>query len=174
MSEDPQCFGVSRRLLIHILDAFTIIIIVGLQGGILNYYLIRHYKEAISPYFYFVADFMTIIVFAGTSTTSYNYLTKKQAIEEKLKKKANIFTPARLIQEVETNLPWSNQILGVMPFSYISWIFYISFMISKVVIIFQSKSLIDNLSEHDVFGPNALKVKIINGYCGVLANVGYS
>lgn len=160
-SADAICCCISRRLLIHILDASTIIVIVGFQGGILNYYLINHYKDSIGPYFYFLADLFTMIVFAGTLTTSYNYLTKKQAIEEKLKKKANFFTPARLVQEVEINLPWSHQILGVMPFSYISWIFYIGFMLSKVIIIFESTGLIEHLSEKDFFGPNLLKVNSI-------------
>ncbi|XP_046681065.1 uncharacterized protein LOC124367909 [Homalodisca vitripennis] len=162
MSSDSEawCLCGSRRLIIHILDAATIIIIVGLQGGILNFYLIKYYNESIGPYFYFLADLFTMIVFAGTLTTSFNYLTKKQAIDEKLKKKANFFTPARLIQEVEISLPWSHQRLGVMPFSYISWLVYVIIMLSKVVVIFESPGLIEHLSEKDKFGPNVLKLTI--------------
>uniref|UniRef100_A0A1B6MAP9 Uncharacterized protein n=1 Tax=Graphocephala atropunctata TaxID=36148 RepID=A0A1B6MAP9_9HEMI len=159
-TNESRCLCGSRKLVIHVLDALTIIIIVGLQGGILNYYLIKYYNESIGPYFYFLADFLTMIVFVGTLTTSYNYLTKKQAIDDKLRKKANFFTPARLIQEVEINLPWSHHRLGVMPFSYISWLVYVIVMLSKVVLIFESPGLIEHLSEKDKFGPNVLKLTI--------------
>ncbi|XP_054270899.1 uncharacterized protein LOC128991750 [Macrosteles quadrilineatus] len=160
VGEESKCFCVTRRLFIHILDAATIIFIVGLQGGVLNYYLIRHYKDSIGPYFYILGDLFTMIVFAGTLTTSFTYLTKKQVIDDKLKKKANFFTPARLIQEVEINLPWSHRILGTMPFSYISWLVYVIIMLSKVVVIFQSPGLVSHLSLKDVFGPNVLKLTI--------------
>lgn len=156
---EAKCLCTSRRLVIHILDAATIIFIVGLQGGVLNYYLINYYEQSTGPYFYFLGDFFTMIVFAGTLTTSFNYLTKKQAIEDKLKRKANFFTPARLIQEVEDNLPWSYKKLGVMPFSYISWLVYVTILISKVINIFEAPDLIENLSDKDHFGPNLLKVR---------------
>lgn len=157
-SGEPRCLCFTRRLIIHTLDAATIIFIVAIQGGILNYYLIKYYDNSIASYFYFLADFLVIIVFFGTLTTSYNYLTSKQAIEDKLKKKANFFTPGRLIQEFEENLPLSHRRLGTMPFSYISWLFYITVLLSKVIIIFEAPGLIEHLSLKDHFGPNLLKV----------------
>lgn len=154
--DESKCLCTSRRLVIHTLDAATIIFIVGLQGCVFNYCLINYYEHSTGPYFYFLADMFTMIVFAGTLNTSYNYLTKKQAIDDQ----SNLSPGGQLIQEIEINLPWSYKKLGVMPFSYISWLVYVTTLISRVIIIFEAPDLIQHLTDRDyLIGPNILKVR---------------
>lgn len=149
----------TNRLVIHILDAATIVLIVGFQGGLLNCYLINHYEQSIGPYFYFLGDILTIIVFAGTLITSYNYLTRKKATEDQIEKYAKSFKPTHLMQEIEVYLPRHDKNLGALPFSYISWLVYVTILISKIIVIFKAPDLVENLSDDNHFGPNLLKVR---------------
>lgn len=152
-----RCLCFSQRLVIHILDAATLMTVVIVQGTILNYYLVLHYKDNIVPYCYFIPDILVLLLYAGTLTSSYSYLTKREEHEQRMKKTFTL-SPSRITQ---LKLPFPPSKLGTTPFSYISWIFYIIILLSKVVIIFESKGLVDGLSEKDHFGPNLLKVSFI-------------
>uniref|UniRef100_A0A1B6CHA0 Uncharacterized protein n=1 Tax=Clastoptera arizonana TaxID=38151 RepID=A0A1B6CHA0_9HEMI len=153
---DKKCFCLKKRLVVHFLDAVTLMVVLIFQGTVLNYYLIFHNKDSSAPYFYFILDILVIVVFIGTLTSSYSYLTKREAHEERMKK-VFALSPSRITQ---VRLPFPPSKLGTTPFSYISWTFYIIILLSKVVIIFESKELIEKLSEKDHFGPQLLKITI--------------
>lgn len=146
------------RLTIHILDTASIVCFVAIQSAILNLYLINHY-EYYGPYLlYFLGDFLTVIFFIGTLFKSYHYLMNKRATEDQLETSDVISCiPARLEQGL--GLPWGSKLLGALPFSYISWLLYVTILMTKVINIFKAPGLIDNLSVENYFGPNSLKVR---------------
>lgn len=150
-----RCFTTAKNPIIHIIDAAVLSGIVLGQGAILNYYVIFHYAGSVVPYIGFLADVFCVFVFLGALTISYNYLAQCKTKEEALRRKFPL-TPSSLLGRMP--IPKSN--LGVLPYSFISWLIYIIVLLTKVVIIFESSGLVENLSEKDHFGPQLLKVTI--------------
>lgn len=149
-----KCFTTAKNPIIHITDAVFLSGIVLVQGAVLNYYIIFHYKTSVIPYIGFLMDIFCVFVFIGSLTISYNYLVQCKTQELELRRNF-LITPSNLLRKV----PIPKSKLGVLPYSFISWLIYIIFLLAKVVIIFESSGLVENLSEKDRFGPQLLKVK---------------
>lgn len=148
MSEKSKCNFIVRRLFVHILDGIWLMAILILQGTVLNYYIINHYKNSVTPYFLFVADFLCVATFVGTLAASYHYLKKVSGEDCE---DGFCFKPRIRLT------PTSR--LGVMPLSYASWLFYVMILVTKIAVIFES-GLIESLSAKNHFGPQLLKVTI--------------
>ncbi|GLH07648.1 Uncharacterized protein GBIM_13103 [Gryllus bimaculatus] len=145
-----------RHLVLHVLDASSLILVLVLQGSVLNYYIIDHYKSSVNPYFWFLADFATVFVFAGTLTISYQYLTKVRFAENDSKLPSGAMFPLSP-KRLTRRFPVSR--LGIMPLSYCSWLIYCTFLLSKIVLIVRSGILYD-LSPQATFGPQLLQITI--------------
>ncbi|KAL1140454.1 hypothetical protein AAG570_000386 [Ranatra chinensis] len=149
MSEQDKCCYLPKKLCIHILDASWLVIILLVQGTILNYYIISHYKSSVTPYFLFIADFICMFSFIGTLATAYTYLKKTYMHDSE---DEFTYKPKRL------RLPTPSR-LGVLPLSYTSWLFYTIILVTKICVIFES-GLIAKISPHDHLGPQMLKVSM--------------
>lgn len=152
---NPKWLTTAKNPIIHIIDAAVLSGIVLVQGAVLNYYIIFHYADSVVPYIGFLTDVFCVFVFLGALTISYNYLVQCKTKEEQLRLNFPL-TPSNLLRKVP--IPKSN--LGFLPYSFISWLIYIIVLLTKVVIIFESSGLVENLSEKDQFGPQLLKVTI--------------
>ncbi|KAF6215114.1 hypothetical protein GE061_009863 [Apolygus lucorum] len=110
----------------------------------MNYYIITHYNTTNTPYFFFVADFLCLATFIGTLATAYNHLRKVSAIQNS-------------VISLRRDPPKISH-FGLLPLSYVSWLFYVSVLVTKIVIIFSRQTLLRSLVPDDVFGPQLLKV----------------
>ena len=144
----PQRFF-SKKLLFHFFNATLLIILVILQGSILNYYIIANFKNNVHPYFLFIADFVCVFIFAGALTLSYQFLVKKQTLNVK----KYIFASNNLVRKFPTKR------LGVMPLSYGSWLFYSLVLFAKIIMIFTSNIPKEITTKH-VFGTQLLQITI--------------
>ncbi|XP_066998090.1 transmembrane protein 121B [Anabrus simplex] len=150
MPANCRCCAPMKKIL-QILNAAFLIFVLIVQGTILNIYIISHYNDSVTPYFWFLADFACLFVFAGTLTVSYQYLTKVYR---------NSAPPVKFNlspRRIHSKFPTSK--LGILPLSYSSWIIYSAIQLSKVVIIFKS-SIPFKLTPADTFGPQLLQVAI--------------
>lgn len=144
--------GLNWRRVIHIIDAGLLLAVQVLQGSILNYYILKQYSDMVSPYFWFVGDFLCLFVLAGSLTMAYKYFNR---ITSDGTSDGSSFklSPARLISG------YSIAKFGVLPLSYLSWLFYSGILIGKVAIIFKSE-LRKALDPDDFFGPQLLQATI--------------
>lgn len=145
--------GCSWRRVIHILDAGMLLAVQVLQGSILNYYIISHYRNSVVPYFWFVGDFLCLFVFVGTLTIAYKYFNRITNTDHPSDGSSFKLSPARLINGYSTTR------FGVLPLSYLSWMFYAGILIGKVAVIFKS-DMPGTLNPANMFGPQLLQVTI--------------
>ncbi|XP_046991966.1 transmembrane protein 121B-like [Schistocerca americana] len=163
---EASCCSVPRRMIFHVLDAVFLITILILQGTILNYYIIKHSKHHVTPYFWFIADIASLFIFAGTLTVSYQYLTK---VKSDFDTDTFFLSPKRILHR---KFPTSK--LGIMPLSYVSWIIYSTFHFSKVAVIFKS-GIPDHLKADDFLGNQALQITIaLSGIIFILLAEGHN
>lgn len=155
MAPAPTCCA-PRQLVLHVLDASSLIFVLVLQGSVLNYYIIEHYKSSVNPYFWFLADFACLFVFAGTLTISYQYLTKVRFAEKHSQVPGSEMFPLSP-KRISKRFPVSR--LGIMPLSYCSWLFYSFFLLAKIVLIVRS-GILYNLDPKQTFGPQLLQVTV--------------
>lgn len=148
-----MCHCASRRLVVHVLDATSLVLVLILQASILNYYIIQYYKSDVSPYFWFIGDFISLFIFAGTLTVSYRYLTRCKECHPCQGEKSFYLSPKRIVSKFPTST------LGMLPLSYVSWFLYSCMLLAKVIIIFKSE-IPEQLSPEEPFGPQLLQIAI--------------
>ena len=151
-TENPIWCCVPKKMVLHIMDASFMTLLLVVQGTILNFYLISHYSNTVFAYFWFLADFACLFAFLGTLTIAYQYLTASEdvSIEDRVYR----YSPKQVFG---SKFPTSK--LGVLPLSYVSWLFYTGILLAKVMMIFKS-DIPDHLKSDDVFGPQLLQVTI--------------
>ncbi|XP_046387344.1 transmembrane protein 121B-like isoform X2 [Ischnura elegans] len=164
----------SRRFVLQILDGGSLLFVLVLQGSILNFYIISHYNSSVNPYFWFIADFVCLFVFAGTLTKAYRYLKFVRAskavkirharpgdnspgLAGSFSESANNSQLSRASSLKRLGLP--SDLVGPLPLSYSSWLFYSIILTAKVGIILKSE-IPDKLNKADFFGPQVLKLTI--------------
>jgi len=148
-----MCLCASRRLVIHVIDAASLVLVLIIQSSILNYYIIKHYSKTASAYFWFAGDFICLFIFAGTLATSYRYLTRCRDCHTSQGQKSFYLSPKRIVAKFPTSK------LGMLPLSYASWFVYSLLLLGKVVVIFKSE-IPEHLSLDEVFGPQLLQIAI--------------
>ncbi|XP_014246036.1 uncharacterized protein LOC106664636 [Cimex lectularius] len=146
----PGCCAHPKRLGVHALDALSLTVVVMFQGTVLNYYIISHYKDSVTPYFLFAADALCISTFIGTLVASYSYLVRVYVCKD---------AEDGIGTKIRARLKSSAPKIGVMPLSYVSWLFYVVILVTKIVVIFES-GLAESLNPMEHFGPQLLKVTI--------------
>ena len=149
---NPMWCCLPKKMILHIMDATFMMLLLVVQGTILNYYLIRQYSNTVFPYFWFLADFASLFAFLGTLTIAYQYLTASEDVS--IQDRVYRYSPKQVFG---SKFPTSK--LGVLPLSYVSWLFYTGILLSKVMMIFKSE-IPDKLSNEEVFGPQTLQVTI--------------
>lgn len=146
---EDHCCSTSRRLVAHVFDGIFLLFILVLQGTILNYYIIEHYRSSVHPYFWFLGDIASLFLFAITLTISYQYLSK---VNTNYDTNSFFMSPKRILY---THFPTTK--FGIMPLSYVSWIFYSAVHLAKVITIFKS-GIPDNLNPGDILGSHILQI----------------
>jgi hypothetical protein len=137
----------------HVVDALLLLIVHLVQASVLNYYIISHYSHSTAPYMWFAADFMCLAVFVGTLTIAFKYFNKPSTIARSTDSGSFPLSPSKFINGYPTSK------LGVLPLSYVSWLFYAAILIGKVGVIFKS-NLPQELHPKDLFGPQLLQVNV--------------
>lgn len=110
------------------------LILILLQGIILDYYLVKH--KSIYWSSWFIADIAVVLIFVTAYIISYRHLI--------LAKDA-----------VVKNTPIQT---GALPLGYLAWFVYSGLLATRVAIIFNDFAF--QLNEKDFFGPNMLKITI--------------
>lgn len=77
MTQTESSCSCSVKLVQHVLDCLGLLLIIVLQGSILDYYLILHNGGNAAWYFWFLADFLILIAFMAAAVISYRYYRKK-------------------------------------------------------------------------------------------------
>ena len=149
---NPMWCCLPKKMILHVMDATFMMLLLVVQGTILNYYLIRQYSNTVFPYFWFLADFASLFAFLGTLTIAYQYLTASEDVS--IQDRVYRYSPKQVFG---SKFPTSK--LGVLPLSYVSWLFYTGILLSKVMMIFKSE-IPDKLTNDEVFGPQTLQVTI--------------
>lgn len=117
----------------HIPIRILCLIIVLIQGVVLDYYLVEH--KNIYWYSWVIADIAIIFVFMMAFIISYRHLMVAKACLKN--------TPI---------------LTGALPLGYFAWFVYSALLASRVAIIFRDFAW--KLKEEDFFGPNTLKITI--------------
>lgn len=118
----------------HIPIRILCLIIVLIQGVVLDYYLVEH--KNIYWYSWIIADIAVIFVFVMAFIISYRHLLLAKSA---VMKNTTIQT-------------------GSLPLGYFAWFVYAALLASRVAIIFRDFAW--KLNEEDFFGPNTLKINI--------------
>ncbi|XP_055934062.1 transmembrane protein 121B-like [Argiope bruennichi] len=148
MTQTESPCSCTIRLVLHVLDCLGLLLIIVLQGSILDYYLILHNGGNAAWYFWFLADFLILIAFMAAAVISYRYYQKKGR-ERKTESSAKESS-----SDVKSFLR-----LGSLPLVYTVWFFYSSLLTAKVVLLFKL-DVAQSLDADSAFGPQLLKVII--------------
>ncbi|XP_013419714.1 transmembrane protein 121B-like [Lingula anatina] len=123
----------------EVITRIVSILLVLLQGGILDTLLYLHYGG--NWFCWFVADAVSAILFAVAFVV---------AVEHYRKTKNNR-------RESESHL-CHGRALGLLPLGYVAWFTYSGLVVPRVVLIF--KHIAAGLDEDDILGPNFLKTAL--------------
>ncbi|XP_059483066.1 uncharacterized protein LOC132201143 [Neocloeon triangulifer] len=145
--------GFRWRSVMHLVDAAVLLVVHLVQASVLNYYIISHYSHSTLAYLWFAADFICLFVFAGTLTVAFKYFSRP---EHNTDSASFTLSPDHFINGFPTSR------FGVLPLSYVSWLFYSAILIAKVAVIYRS-DLPEQLHPKDLFGPQLLQVTIALG-----------
>ncbi|CAL1271523.1 unnamed protein product [Larinioides sclopetarius] len=148
MTQTESPCSCSIRLVQHVLDCLGLLLIIVLQGSILDYYLILHNGGNAAWYFWFLADFLILIAFMAAAVISYRHYQKKGR-ERKTESSA---------KESSSSVKSFLQ-PGSLPLVYTVWFFYSSLLTAKVVLLFKL-DVAQSLDADSAFGPQLLKVII--------------
>ncbi|PRD24423.1 UNVERIFIED_CONTAM: hypothetical protein NCL1_43821 [Trichonephila clavipes] len=178
MTQTESSFSCSIRLVQHVLDCLGLLLIIVLQGSILDYYLILHNGGNAAWYFWFLADFLILIAFMAAAVISYRYYQKKsvyatevkynklqvESYEGALKNKFPLSTVGRerkTDSSAKENTSNSRSLFkfGYFPLVYTVWFFYSSLLTAKVILLFKL-DVAQSLDANSAFGPQLLKVII--------------
>ncbi|GIY28999.1 hypothetical protein CDAR_79231 [Caerostris darwini] len=152
MTQTESPCSCNFKLVQHVLDCLGLLLIIVLQGSILDYYLILHNGGNAAWYFWFLADFLILIAFMAAAVISYRHYQKKgrerkveprsqDCAKENTSKIKSIFKP------------------GSLPLVYTVWFFYSALLTAKVVLLFKL-DVAQSLDANSAFGPQLLKVII--------------
>lgn len=134
--------GCSLNRMLKCFDVLSLLIILVLQGSILNYYLIERMEgSGTGWYFWFLADFCVLIVMMTAVFLSRRHYS-------------NVSQNAEGTDQME-----SRSVLGLFPLSYISWFLYSSQLTAKIVLLFRM-DIATNLKSEDWYGPQFLAIVI--------------
>ncbi|XP_071444176.1 transmembrane protein 121B-like [Hetaerina americana] len=164
----------TKRFVFQVLDGASLLFVLVLQGSILNFYIISHYKSSVNPYFWFIADFVCLFVFAGTLTKAYRhlkFLKSSKAVKIRHARPDNS-SPGLTGSNADSingsqvshasslkRLGLPSDLIGPLPLSYAAWMFYSVILTAKVGIILKSE-IPNTLNKADFFGPQMLKLTI--------------
>ncbi|KAL1451942.1 hypothetical protein WDU94_006271 [Cyamophila willieti] len=147
------CLKLSKKVkfvIFHLLDSMLLLAVQIIQGAVLNYYIIEHYKQ--HQYLLYGLDLMCSAVFITALYSSYQYLSYCIDHNE-CPDKHYAASPKRYLSQFPTSK------LGMLPLSYLSWLMYVGILLIKIQIIF-GVDLFVILKENNSFAPQLLKIII--------------
>lgn len=150
-NSNPVWHCLCRKICVFIIVATVMALVLLVQGSILNYYIIKEYSTSVSAYFFFSADIFLFFTLLGALTHAYMYLSASDTRGDVSDQgRAYGYSPQHLFGRM---FPTSR--LGVLPLSYVSWLFYAATLVSKVLVIFTSE-IPNKLLNDEVFHPGLL------------------
>ncbi|XP_018025930.1 uncharacterized protein LOC108681419 [Hyalella azteca] len=148
-------FILTRKLVFHTLLTLVLILASATQGAILNLFFITAAPNDTRPYFWFLADFLVVMIFALTMLRSYSHWKKS---DEQLVKRKSYAKHSESAKQ-QSIFKRYQYILGYHPLGYISWMFYSFFLIMKIAMIFKFE-IVNQLSEESFLTPQVMKMAI--------------
>ncbi|XP_067132844.1 transmembrane protein 121B-like [Centruroides vittatus] len=148
MTQTSLKCGCSINLIVHIINLIFLLLVLVIQGSMINFCLILHNEGTAGWYFWFLADFLVLIGFMASGIISYKFYKRK----------------ARLQQEghpedvVDSMLTPSTR-FGILPLCYMVWLFYALLLTTKIILLFKM-NIAQTLDSTVTFSPQMLKVVI--------------
>ncbi|KAF2357739.1 CECR6/TMEM121 family, partial [Trinorchestia longiramus] len=156
MAVDGVCpFVFTRKLVLHSLLSLLLLLASAVQGVILDLFFISAAPNDIRPYFWFIADFFVVLIFALTMCRSYSYWKKsegQQAWRKSLAKQAESRRQPSIFRKYQF-------CLGYHPLGYVSWTIYSIFLVLKISMIFKLE-VMNRLSPDSYLSPQVMKMAI--------------
>ncbi|GLH16707.1 Uncharacterized protein GBIM_20974, partial [Gryllus bimaculatus] len=109
----------------HIIIAVLLVIVVMVQGGFLNAYFLIWMPNNIYFYLFFIPDVACACLFMVSMMLSFQHLVRIHYGQSS--KTLDAMFP------VKVNRRFSVYYFGLFPLSYISWIFYTSILLTKII-----------------------------------------
>jgi len=137
---ESQLLGKKFLRIYHILGRVICIATLGVQLGILDYYLI--YYNSLLWSLWLIADFVVLVLFVFTVIVSYRHLEKR---------------PITVIPTAQN----VRRYFGELPLTYVSWFVYSVILSAKVCCLYAlPDSIALQLNEKYFFGPNMLRTAV--------------
>lgn len=136
MQEDSsnETCGCLNRKIIHIFDAVVLMAAMLTQAGLLNWFLISSCPDTCTGnYVWIAADMMCVLVFAITMIKSYYFMYFDDGSVNNQRSKGRF-----------------RRMTGIMPYSYISWLFYSVIVLGKIlsIVTLERTTYLVNFSPH--------------------------
>lgn len=178
-SSTPFLLLCDREILYHGFLCLLTIIVTVTQATVLNFYIIafyRGYYHHVATYFLFLGDLFIVCIFAISFTTAYRYIHLRRKFELD-----NTYNEQQIQQKIRRSIykhvMWlSPKHCGTLPFSFLSWFVYSTYLVGKVGLILtsdipghmtsaptNSTSLANDVNGYDPvtrLGSNLLKVSV--------------
>lgn len=161
-----------KEILYHGFLCCAAIAVTVTQATILNFYIIaffRGYQHHVATYFWFLGDLFIVCLFAISFTTAYRYIHLRRKLESN-RNFSERQIQQKLTRSIYKHVMWlSPRYCGTLPFAFLSWFAYSTYLVCKLAVIFTSeipafmtKSETTDLSDDPInsLGSNLLKVTI--------------
>ncbi|XP_076330838.1 uncharacterized protein LOC143236430 isoform X1 [Tachypleus tridentatus] len=146
MTQTASCGRCKVRLFTQILDGTLLLLVLVVQGSMLNYLLILNNQGSAGWYFWFLADFLILIMFMAAVVAAYRFNAKM----DKLRHSTN-----GQDESLQTLQPFGW--IGMLPSCYMVWILYSSLLITKVILLLKLE-IAQRLEMSSQFSPQLLKL----------------
>jgi len=131
--EDQNTNIFSWSSLWTVFDALGLMVVLLIQGSILNYYLIYYNEGSSGWYFWFLADFLILITFIFSTTFAWRFYQRKRREAKSPYKEVDVQRPKRFGNGF-FRFTFPKQ-MGMLPLIYLCWIVYALVLVAKIVIL---------------------------------------
>lgn len=138
----PFLMFCDKEILYHGFLCFASIVVTVTQATVLNFFIIaffRGYYHQVATYFWFLGDLFIVCFFAISFTTAYRYIHLRRKLEE-----TRMYSESQIQQKIQRSIykhvMWlSPRHCGTLPFSFITWFVYSSYLVAKLCLILTSE-----------------------------------
>jgi len=134
----PFLMFCDKEILYHGFLCFASIMVTVTQATVLNFFIIaffRGYYHQVATYFLFLGDLFIVCFIAVSFVTAYRYIHLRRKLED-----AGCYTDTQIAAKIQRSIYkhvlWlSPRHCGTLPYSFITWFVYSSFLVAKLCLI---------------------------------------
>ncbi|XP_076369763.1 uncharacterized protein LOC143256426 isoform X2 [Tachypleus tridentatus] len=128
MTQTVACGRCTVRLFSQVLDGILLLLVLVVQGSMLNYLMILNNEGSAGWYFWFLADFLIVIIVMAAVVAAYRFNTKMHKTRNPVNGQDENDS-LRILQ----SFGWK----GMLPSCYVVWILYSLLVITKIILLFK-------------------------------------